>query len=217
MPNFARFDTVTKEEKEEAYLEFKVNQKIIERRGRIMRPVFMALGILFCMAAVLLILIGISGIPAAIDKEYTACKFQISSKELQEQTSIKIKGRLYNRWFSNPEFKGHIIIDNIDYTKNSGQVELVFYDSMEGRGWLTYDSIKRVGEDVIPDIKSAAMVWIDKKFDKVVFQLAIPISESSSDFSDLVLCAPAYSKEDGMRLLKEMSLLEELKKYKTSN
>ena len=186
-PNFAKFDSETPAEREAAYLDFRVHELLREKRARVLRPVNRFAVGLFCAAALFALSFLLSSIPLSIDRFYTACRFSLHDGGKQENTSVIVKGKLYSPWFSDRKSKGKIVIDNMAYTKRDTEVLLVFPRGSESRGWLTYSFTKQIGDETVPEIKSAATVWTENRFDKIVFQLYIPTGEESGIYS--VCCA----------------------------
>jgi DNA-binding transcriptional MerR regulator len=213
-PDFSKFESVTREEREEGYLDFRINQRIRERREAFFKPIRKIALTGLLLSGIFLLMIFISGVPRRVEKKYTGVQFYINSEGSIENTDIKVSGKLYKRWFSNPVFKGNIEIDNLDYTKNK-IVELEM--RRENGGWLTYNMIDNRGGEVIPVIKSAAIVWMKDNFEQVVFQLYIPKGDDSGIYADLVLCAPANNRSEGMKILNDLGLVEKLKRFNTGD
>lgn len=201
-PNFGRFDTETKEEKEHAYLRFRVKQLLFNKLERFWRPIRRVLMIFIILAIIMAGLIGISAIPKKISLDYPAVEYRTGDSAYVEHTRIRVDGKLYTRWFSDPKFKGNIIIDKYPLTKQYDTIDITFYkDSMDGVGYLSYAGIT---SDHAPFLTTFGIIGIEDKFEQISIQIFEPVDQDSKSLLDLVLSAPASTREEADAITKRI-------------
>ncbi|MGI2293798.1 MerR family transcriptional regulator [Paenibacillus sp. GXUN7292] len=200
-PNFARFDSETKEEKEQAYIDFLAAQKIRDKVQNITRPVVKAILILGCIAVLFGAVVLLSGIPKKIDKELPAVQFRINDETYSEVTSISIQGKLYKRWFTSPRFAGSLVIDNYEYTKTYELLGITFFDSIQqGWGVLTYSTVI----DGRPELESLGLIRITKDFEQLAIWAYEPKLGDHKSTTDLLIAAPAQTREEAVRIYEQL-------------
>ncbi|MGZ9585794.1 helix-turn-helix domain-containing protein [Paenibacillus marinisediminis] len=205
-PNFGKFDPETEEEKADAYMKFRVKQakedSINDRVQIFWRPMKWILAALLSIGLVMSVLIGISAIPETIHAEYPAVQYRANDASYMERTKIKVDGKLYTRWFSDPRFKGTFVIEQYPYTKEYQLVNIVFYDDIRnGWGYLIYSSFSN-GR---PILESLGSIWIDKHMGKINIQVFEPISGDAKTTKDLIISAPAETREEAIAITEQLS------------
>lgn len=209
-PNFGRLDPETKEEKENAVLEFRVKQRIYDRIHRIWLPIRNVLLVLVGMAALLAVIVGISGIPKKIDVVYPAVEFRAEEAGYFDHTTVTIKGKLYTRLFSDPKFVGRLSIDKYDYTKTYEARNIIFYDDIWG-GNLHYSTIisNQTSPNSAPEVQivmeSLGTILIEGDMDKVNIWVFEPIIGDSKSTKDLFISAPATTREEAVVITQQLS------------
>src|SRR5690606_16453915 len=108
--------------------------------------------------------------------------FYANSEGSVENVNIRISGKFYRRWFSEPKFEGYIEIDNIEFTKGT-RVNLIFFGSKGESGWLVYHVISRGVYGSLSSV-SESVAWVKQRnnFEQVVFQLEIPKGENGGTY-----------------------------------
>jgi len=201
-PNFSKFDSETREEKEVAYLNFMKSQRIRDKFYYFLRPVLKIMLLLLCIASLFGIVIAISGIPRTIDKEYAAVQFRMNDDTYEENITISVKGKLYTRFFSDPKFKGSIMIDNFEYTKTSELIDITFFKSIpQGWGALQYDFF----DNGTVNIESLGVIWMSDHFDKLTIWVYEPLDGDSKSTTDLIISAPANSRKEAIQIVEQLS------------
>ncbi|OAB27039.1 hypothetical protein PMSD_23975 [Paenibacillus macquariensis subsp. defensor] len=200
-PNFSKFDSETSEEKEAAYLNFMKSQRIRDKFYYFLRPVLIIMLLLLCIASLFGIVIAISGIPRTIDREYAAIQFRMNDDTYVENITIS-KGKLYTRFFSDPKFKGSIMIDNFEYTKTSEVFDITFYKTiLEGWGPLQYD----VFDNGKVDTEFLGSIWMSDHFDKLTIWVFEPLDGERKSTRDLIISAPANSRKEAIQIVEQLS------------
>lgn len=207
-PDFARFDSETPEEREAGYADFLVRQRIRDKTAVILRPLKTA-GIILCAAAALLLIVyAFSCIPKGIEKTYTGTDFRVDDAAGGTPVGIRVQGKLYRRLFQEPIFDGKIILDTVDYSKES-VVELRFANGMGSPAWLVYDRvIKKPDGSILPDLQSFGMVLTDADFSYLAVNCFDMNGDGGGTLGNRVICAPAGSAGEGKRLLEEKDIAE---------
>ncbi|MEC0090476.1 hypothetical protein [Paenibacillus macquariensis] len=201
-PNFSKFDSETSEEKEAAYLNFMKSQRIRDKFYYFLRPVLKVMLLLLCIASLFGIVIAISGIPSTIDKEYAAVQFRMNDDTYVENITISVKGKLYTRFFSDPKFKGSIMIDNFEYTKTNEVIDITFYKSMlKGGGMLHYTPI----DNGTVNIEALGVIWMSDHFDKLTIWVFEPLDGDRKSTTDLIISAPANSRKEAIQIVEQLS------------
>jgi len=200
-PNFARFDSETKEEKELAYIDFLAAQKFRDKVQNITRPMIKVILILGCIAVLFGVAMLLSGIPRKIDKELQAVQFRINDEAYSEATSISIKGKLYKRWFTNPRFVGSFVIDNYEYTKTYELLGITFLESLEhGWGGITYHTVV----DGKPELESLGVIRTTNNFDELAIWAYEPKIGDHKSTTDLMIAAPAHSRKEAVQIYERL-------------
>lgn len=214
-PDFSRFDPETREEKDEAYAIFRGMEQIRERRRQRIRPAMR----LFLAAAVAAVLFFgaflLSGIPKSLRQTSSGPVFSLSGTGTLAEAEVTIDGKLYRQWFSQPRFRGTVLVKGWGQPSEES-VDLVFDGGMDGPAWLVYPSVvwDREQGEVIPQLRSTAVVWMTADASRMIFQWYVPDPEGKADeLTDLVLCVPSDSREDGLLLLEEAGLTESIAQY----
>lgn len=201
-PNFSKFDSETKEEKESAYLDFLVAQRIRNKISRYTSPLLKGIVVLIGLAALFGIVVAISGIPRTINKEYPAVQYRINDETYSENTTIAIKGKLFKRLFSEPKFVGSFVVDNFEYTKTYELANIMFYKSIRnGWGGLTYITVK----DGRPIHESLGSIWMSDNFEKLTIWVYEPLDSDHKSTTDLVISAPAKSRSEAIGISKQLN------------
>lgn len=209
-PDFARFDGETPEEREAGYADFLVRQRIRDKAAVILWPL-KAAGIVLCAAAALLAIVyAFSCIPKGIDRTYAGTDFRVDNAAGGTPVGIRVQGKLYRRLFQEPIFDGKIMLDTVDYSKDS-DVELRFADGMGSPAWLVYDRvITKPDGSILPDLQSFGMVLTDSDFSYLVIHCFDKNNDGGGTLGSRVLCAPAGSAEEGIALLEKKNILGQI-------
>lgn len=141
------------------------------------RVVIIFLVIIVCVVALILW----RNIPQNIDVEYKGIQYEASTKTNKE-VNIKINGKLHNN-----VFKGKIVIDSLDFTKEYDMLPIIFDKNvMAGMGSLVYTTVVN-GEPILQ------MVGTIKSIDNFS---KLYITTSNIDNKDeLIIAAPAHDLE----------------------
>lgn len=199
-PNFGRFDLETKEEKQNAYLDFLVHHRMKDYIYRFFKPLGNVLRIIIMALLLLLIIFSISHIPKTINQEYSGIKYRINSTDTPESTDIHIKGKLYRRLFQKPVFKGSIILSDLEISKDY-EVEIYFNAGINDIAILNYFGNKYDKGEVIPDIDAYATIRTNKNFSYLFLNIYEPEGEESKSLQDLVTIAPASNVEEANQII----------------
>lgn len=202
-PNFGRFDAETKEEKEHAYFRFRVKQVIQGKLERIWRPIGRVLTVLIVLAFMMAGLIGISAIPKKISLDVPAVEYRTENYTYVEHTRIRVEGKLYKRWFSDPKFSGKILIDKYPYTKEYDTIDVTFYkEIMNGWGGLTYAGIT---SDHKPTLETLGGIRMRNDLQQISIEVYEPIEGDGKTKKDLVLSAPANTREEAFMITEQVN------------
>lgn len=110
-----------------------------------------------------------------------------------EQVNIKIDGKLYK----NHVFKGKIVIDNIDYTKDYDIIPITFDTSiMNGMGTLAYTTVVDDGQ---PILKMVGTIKSNDDFSKLYIT-----TNKQETKKDYIIAAPAKNLDEFSRIKEEM-------------
>lgn len=196
-PNFGKFDTETPEEKERAYLDFKIHQRLRERMDTFLRPVKKTFLIATIITIVFFAIVAISGIPKEIDKQYTAVMYRENEVGKIDKTSITVKGKLYKKLFSDTRFIGKIVISRFGYTKNYELCDVIFHKAVkDGYGSLIYDTTMNGA----PKLETLGLIWIEGDFEKLTILVGEPILSENKSYKNLIISAPAETKEEAIKI-----------------
>ncbi len=133
-------------------------------------------------------------IPSKINAEYAGIQYNVDTKT-NEQVNIKIDGKLYK----NDVFKGKIVIDNFDFTKEYDLIPITFDKSItNGRGTLAYTTVV----DGEPILKMIGTIKINDDFSKVY--ITTNKEETKKDF---IIAAPAKNLEEFNEIKKPRKLI----------
>ncbi|TCZ78252.1 hypothetical protein E0485_09020 [Paenibacillus albiflavus] len=205
-PNFGRFDTESKEEKEAANSDFWIKERARDRNHNFWQPIritFMSIvGIAIILGIILAILVGLSGIPKKIDASYPAIMYRENDTGYVQQTTITMQGKLYTRWFSNPKFVGTFSIDQFELMKRDATTDIEFQpEFMNGAGLLSYSTFA----DGKLDFESVGMIWMADDMKKVNIGVFEPVNATAKSMRDLVISAPATTREEAVELTKQFN------------
>lgn len=180
----------------------RVKQLLFDRLGRFWRPIKRVLMLLIIVAIIMAGLIGISAIPKKISLDYPAVEYRTGDSTYVEHTRIRVDGKLYTRWFSDPRFKGNITIDKYPLTKQHETIDITFYkDIMDGVGYLSYTGIT---SDHAPFLTTFGIIGIKDKFEQISIQIFEPVGQAEKNLVDLVLSAPANTREEADAITKRI-------------
>lgn len=199
-PNFGRFDAETKEEKQEAYIDFLAHERLRENTANFLKPFVTVLKL--CLAALLLLLVvyGLSCIPKTVNREYTGAEYRIGASETSVNTKIHIDGKLYRRLFQTPVFEGLIGFSNVEDSRKY-EAQLLFSSGMDEPAALSYAGA-RLGENgPSPYINMYAILRTDKNFNYVILNVFEPQGADSKSLKDLVIVAPSRNAGEGDRII----------------
>jgi hypothetical protein len=144
--------------------------------------------IVLCGAAIILWW----NIPSNINEKYAGIQYDMDTKA-SEQVNIKIDGKLYR----NDVFKGKIVIDNIDYTKDYDMIPITFDTSiMNGMGTLAYTTVVADGQ---PILKMVGTIKSNDDFSEVYIT-----TNREETKKDLIIAAPAHDLEEFNKIKEEM-------------
>ncbi|GBF74281.1 hypothetical protein PA598K_02617 [Paenibacillus sp. 598K] len=205
-PNFARFDPETKEEKEEAYLDFKVSQRLRDRREAWLGPLLRIVGRIAAVAAVVAalvyIVVAISGIPRDVDLSYTAMQLRMGQTETAVPVQVRIEGKWRNRLFSEPTFSGRVMIEGFEYTQTDELIDIRFYpDVRNGYGQLTYTSYR----DGMVQMKTLGAIWQSDRMSEIAIWVFEPLDADSKRSTDLVIAGPASTGAAAAEIVERLS------------
>lgn len=201
----AHFDSETKEEKEAAYLEFLVAQKIRDKVEAGLRPIVKIVIVLACAAAIFGVIVLLSGIPRTIDKQFSAVQFRVNDEHVVENTTIAIKGKLYKRLFTEPRFEGAFVIDSYAYTKTYELADIVLDPSVkQSSGVLTYASF----QNGMAKLQGLGMIFVGGNFDELMIKVFEPEDGDRKSTTDLILAAPAATRAEAMQIFMRLELGE---------
>lgn len=201
-PDFGKFDTETEEEKEEAYLDFRIHQRIREKVDVFFKPIKKTILIASIITAVVITVILISGIPRKLEKSYQAIQYRYNKEEEIKKINIVVKGKLYKRLFSDTRFTGSIVISNYRYTKTYELMDVVFNGGVsDGMGNLVYWTIKEGASDM----ETLGAIWMEGNFDKIAIWVFEPLYSDSKTSTDLFIAAPADNREEALEITDRLS------------
>jgi hypothetical protein len=171
--------------KGETYL--KINKKVV----------IFSIFILLCFGGFLLFY----NYPKTIDIEYPAVEAHINNPASMQKTTIKIKGTLYRPLFKDKSFKGQLLIEKYDFTKNNALTNIIFSkDIRNSFGSLVYSNLIN-GRSTLD---SLGAIWISGDFDKVKIWVYEPIDAEKKQSTDLTICAPAQTFEEALSISKSV-------------
>lgn len=199
-PNFGRFDEETREEKESAYIDFLVHHRIKEKIEKFFKPFIIGLKYLCLALLVFLLMYGLSYIPKSVNQTYSGLKYRISSSEEPITVNIQIKGKLHQRFFQTPIFKGSIQLSGLEDSKQF-KADIYFHDGIDKPAYLFYSGVKMNNGNVIPYINTYAKVNTDKNFSYLILNVFEPEGADQKSLEDLVIVAPTQSIEEADKLL----------------
>ena len=212
-PDFSRFDPESQAEKDEAYAIFKGRRLLREQRQERLRPVKRAAVILALVCGVFLGAFFLSGLPKRISISAPCCAFSLSGDGVIAETELVVEGNLYRQWFSTPSFQGTIQVEGWSDPK-AETVDLVFDQGLSGSALLVYSSIVQEQGEAVPKLDSSASVWLAADGAYVVLQWFVPVEKGGTKQpTDLVLCAPATSRAEGVAVLDTAGITEVLRQY----
>lgn len=160
---------------------------------------------IICIVACLLIIgLAISLLPwkKKINTSLNAQQWKINDENYCEQVSISIKGTYNSYLFRKDTFKGHIYIDNYDYTYNSQPLNLSFDDGVAN---LVY-----VNEENILDINSLGFLICTSSFDELMIGVNTSEDEDSASIgwsgeNGTVISGSAETRDEALRIAKSLS------------
>ena len=198
--DFGRFDTETKEEKQDAYIDFLAHERLRENTANFFKPFVTVLKL--CLAALLLLLVvyGFSCIPKTVNREYTGAKYRIGSSETLINTEIHIEGKLYRRLFQAPAFKGLIEFSDVEDSQKY-EAQLLFSSGMDEPAALSYAGVRLDESGSSPYINMYAILRTDRDFNYVILNVFEPEGADSKSLKDLVIVAPARNAGEGDRII----------------
>ena len=151
------------------------------------KSVIISFVILVCGIAIILWM----NIPRNIDVEYRGIQYKMGT-ETNEEVNIKINGKLYN----NDVFKGKIVIDNLDFTKEYDMLPIVFdRNIMNGMGSLVYTTVVN-GE---PILRMVGTIRSKDNFSEVYIT-----TNKTENKDELIIAAPAHNLEEFNKIKKEI-------------
>ena len=224
MPDFSKFDTETPEEKQEGYLDYLITQRKQEKRREKLRSLYFPtkrFNILrypkwiFGAAVAMVAVFALSCIPRSVSREMEGILFTPKTDHC-EAINISIEGKVTDRLFEDPMFEGFIRIDGVPYSQKDC-IPIIFPDNFDFAGWLVYNEIK----DGTPYMYSFGKMYTDKYFGKIFLDMRFYqesydlLGDPSSDWGP-VLCAPASTYEEAMKIVESIDLsipLEETPQY----
>jgi len=224
MPDFSKFDTETPEEKQEGYLDYLITQRKQEKRQEKLRSLYFPtkrFNILrypkwiFAAAAAMVAIFILSCIPRPVSREMEGILFTPNTDHC-ETIGISIEGKVTDRLFEDPMFEGFIRIDGVPYSQKDC-IPIIFPDNFDFAGWLVYNEIK----GGTPYMYSFGKMYTDKYFGKVFLDMRFYqesynlLGDPSCDWGP-VLCAPASSYEEALKIVESVDLsipLEETPQY----
>ena len=154
------------------------------------------------LAAALIVVFLVSYIPRNINVEYPAIRYPESGSDVV-QTSVVIKGKLSRPLFSSPTFKGTIIIEDYNFTKEDRLLSLKFGKDFEESNDLVYESYD--ANTGYLDMKGVGYIWILGNMDKICIWGAAPENVGATgDFEEVIISAPAETKEDAVQIADQL-------------
>lgn len=117
------------------------------------------------LAIITIIFLSFYQFPKKIDIIVSAVSFYENDSTSTQQTLIKVSGVLYQPLFKQHKFKGKIIIDNLEFTKEKETFDIYITEKIKGINVSSLTYYKQV--KLFDSYDNLGLIWFDDSFEHI--------------------------------------------------